>query len=303
MKQYILALIVATSTLAAAAQTKVERTDTTTTITNPGNVIISETANGISVKVAGQNDSTLVYTYRNTFSDDATIVTEQNDGNDFGISVPFMRNRNNVMGKNEVHRSHWDMYTDGIGLGFNSMTSTPEGMGGHRAAGFEAFYSDILGVCYKPWNSGPAFSLGFGISANLYSLRNGLRFARGEDGTSVVYQPFVEGAYSRSSGMHTFNLLVPFNLRYTIKRNFVVILGAWGNITTHACEWAQYKLDGVKYNESWNGVKKRTFRMSYVARITCNAIGAYIKYTPKNAIKEGFGPQFKEISAGIIFPF
>jgi hypothetical protein len=43
--------------------------------------------------------------------------------------------------------------------------------------------------------------------------------------------------------------------------------------------------------------------MSYIAQIGYQDVGIFVKYTPKNVIKTGYGPQFKEISAGVIVGF
>jgi hypothetical protein len=306
MKQYIFAAIIAATTLSASAQTKVERNDSITNIINPGVVTIKETPGGLSVKVRDVNDSTLVYSYKNTYSENATIVTEEKESNDFGIKIPFIGNRNKVMSKSEYKSnfSHWDVVCDGIGLGITAMTSAPDQFNGHRSVGAEFFFANVLALKYTPWRRGPSFQLGAGFHLRNDHLKGDLHFTRAEDKETVTCIAYPEGAENRSSRLYSFNILVPFEVKYDIpgtKWGFGA--GVWGNFCTHASITTKYKLDGIKYNESWSGINKRSFRLSYAAKVSFDQVGLYVKYTPKNAIDTGYGPQFKELSAGIVIGF
>lgn len=308
MKKYILAASVVAAALTASAQTKVERTDSLTRITNPGAIEIVETPNGITVKVSGQNDSTVAYTYKNQFKDDVTVITEQEETvSDFGIEIPFMGNSNRKVvsynGKSSVpHRARWSIITNGFGIGVNGMLSTPQEMDGYRSAGVEFMIANLLGLRYSPWRHGPSFSLGFGVHWDNSFLKNGMTFVRDDDKQSVACELFPEGASKRSSALHVFNLLVPFNIRYDFNRNWGIGAGVWGMFTTKATIWSKYKLDDISYKQSWQGVNRRKFRLSYMFNVRFQDLGLYVKYTPKNAIADGYGPQFKEISAGLMIP-
>ncbi len=199
--------------------------------------------------------------------------------------------------------SHWDFITKGIALGANSMQGVPADFTGHRNVGWEFFWSDVVAMRYTPWKKGPSFSLGVGIDWDYYYLNEDLRLSRGEDGKSVVCQGFVDKAEDCSSSLQAFSVLVPFSVKYNLSKNWKVEAGIWAMFTTYGSVSSSYTLDGVKYSESWNGVHKRTFRMSYNVHIGYKDIGVYVRYTPKNAIKSGYGPQFKAISAGIILGF
>jgi hypothetical protein len=307
MKQYILAAIIAASTFAANAQTKVERADSVTTILTPGTVTIKETPNSITVKVRDVNDSTLVYSYKNKYSENATIVTEERGGNDFGLKIPFIGNRNKVMSNSEFKSnktSHWDVVCDGLGFGATWTAATPEVMDGHRSVGCEFIFADILAVRYTPWRYGWSFQLGFGINFRNDYLKGNLGFTRADDRESVTCTTYPDNAENRSSRIYQFDLLVPFNVKYNIHgTKWGLGAGVWGNFCTHASITSSYKLDGVNYSESWSGINKRVFRLSYVAKVNYDQIGLYVKYTPKNVIENGYGPQYKELSAGLMLLF
>lgn len=307
MKHYIFAAILAATTFAASAQTKVEHNDSVTTILNSGTVVIKETPKGLSVKVRDINDSTLVYSYKNQYSENSTVVTEEHEGSDFGIKIPFIGNHNKVMSKSEYKTrklTHWDIVCDGIGLGLTTIASTPDEMSGHRSVGCEFVFADILAVKYTPWRCGLSFQLGAGINLRNDHLKGNLHFTRNEDKETVSCIAYPDGAENRSARIYSFNILVPFNIKYAIPgTQWGFAAGVWGNFCAHASITTNYKLDGIKYTESWNGINKRTFRLSYAAKVSYNQVGLYVKYTPKNAIDEGYGPQYKEISTGLIIGF
>ena len=307
MRKYILVASLVVAAVAASAQTKVERTDSVTKIVNPGNVEIIESPNGISVKVIGQNDTTVAYSYKNEFSTDVTVITEQQES-DFGIDIPFMRNRGKSKSESKVikpmYGSRWDVTSGGLGFGVNAMLSTPEGMVGYRSAGVEMMYSDVIALRYTPWrNCGLQFMLGVGFQYTKNCLKNGLQFVREDDKQSVGYDKSVDGSSKHSSSIETFSWLLPFDIKYTFSRGWGASVGVWTNFSTSAKIMSSYKLDGIKYNQEWSGINRRKVRVSYVAKINYKDIGVYVKYTPKNMIKEGFGPQFKEISSGIMLMF
>jgi hypothetical protein len=248
-----------------------------------------------------------------TVSDEDNSKTEIEEvDSDLGIDIPFVSKRSKTINKRDTidsntiicsRNSRWELITKGIAVGGNSLQSTPAEMNGHRNIGGEFFWSDILGVRFTPWAKGPGFSLGFGILWDNYSINNELCFGRGEDRKSVVCEPYVEGAEDLSSKIHMFSLLVPFSVKYNITPDWKVEVGAWAVFATHACVSTSYTVDDIKYREKWTGMQKRTFRMSYIAQIGYQDVGIFVKYTPKNVIKTGYGPQFKEISAGVIVGF
>lgn len=310
MKKYILTAFAALSTLIVSAQTTVVHTDSITTISNPGDVIISETVKGVSVNVKDKEGKTTVYSYKNTYGENSTIITEQEENNDFAFSVPFISDRkktdkttDKITGKIKESKCRWNVESTGLMFGVNAMLSTPDAMKGYRSAGTEFLWSNIIGVKYRPFRNGLAFSLGFGIQWSEDRLHNGLRFNRGDDKQSTVLEKFPENSSETSSCLHTFSLLVPFKVKYEFASGWDIGVGVWGNFTTHACEWGNYSLDDIEYEDSWDSVRRRVFRLNYIANVSYKSIGLYVKYTPKNAISEGYGPQYRSLSAGISIGF
>jgi hypothetical protein len=229
---------------------------------------------------------------------DSVAVTDD-DPLAFDAGEVIEETSNNVICGND----HWNLIMKGIGFGLNSMLDTPAPMNGHRTVGTEFFWSDIFAVRYTPWTKGPSLSLGFGIAWANYAVNDGLRFARGEDYKTLECQDLEASVENGRSSIHTFSLVVPLSLHYTLKQNWKFQVGVWAMFTTHASESTSYKLDGIKYSESWNGLQKRTFRWSYIAQVGYKDLGFFVKYTPENAIKTGYGPQFKSLSAGLILGF
>lgn len=271
------------------AQDKVE-CDTVTNVKNAGNVIITETGGGVKVLIKGAgDDKDYVYSYKQSASPDSKISISQ----DWNLHLPFTKS--SVSG-NKKKRSKWSVVSGGFYFGYNN--TVDETIGEKTTSSMEIAWDRILGMQYKPFANGPAFSLGFGVGWKNIGFKDTYKCFSG-DRNQIYIGQFDEERIPKSSRLKVFSLRVPFMASHKLFPDLRLSAGTIMNVNTHASVKNCYlREDDVKVEESFSGVPVRKVSWDVMGALSWDCIGVYVKYCPQTMFKSGKGPQFKTFSIG-----
>lgn len=266
--------------------------DTLIDVVNPQHVVITESPTGMNINISGkEGNPDFKYTYKTEYSPN-TVVTSQQENSDWNFAFPFT-------GKNQnKHRAKCEVFTGGLGFGFNDAVDAPADMNVAMGSSIEVFWSHIIGLRYIPWKQGPQFSLGFGIDWRNYRMTGVNRFNVVDN--NVVIEKYPEGAEIDNSRIKIFSLGVPVMIKQNLGAGFSISAGAVINFNTYGSVKTKYTLDGTKCEDFSKNIHKNPVTCDIMAVLSCKAIGAYFKYSPTSVLNTDYAPKFKSLSAGIV---
>lgn len=289
MKKLISLLIVAVAICANAQNTTVN--DTVVSVKKADNVVITEVDGGVNVLIKGVGeDKDYSYTYK-VKPDSKVSVTQ-----DWELKLPFTKSS-----KNSSKRNKWAIISGGLYFGFNSTVGESVDMGVKMGNSLEFAWDRIIAVSYRPFKSGPSFSLGFGVGGKDFTINESLyRFAGNKNG--VEFGSYPEGVYPKDSKLSIFSLRVPFNVRQKLGDDFSVSTSAIMNLNTGATVKSKYITENdVNIEESFKDAPVRKVSFDVMAALNYKCIGIYVKYAPQSVFKTGKGPDFKALTVGFGF--
>lgn len=214
--------------------------------------------------------------------------------NDFNIDFPFKRTK---------ALAHFSISAvSGIMLGFVGSSISPAVLPVNMGRSFEIFAPSLLSLQYKTTQTGPEFSIGFGLGWKNYHSKNSY-LLKPDDDNNVLMTSFPESSCKRSSHIHAFSLMFPFFIKQKLSKNIQTMAGAILDINTHMCAKTKYTLDNIKYKNTWDVVNKRPVTYDLILVISYSNFGWYVKYSPMNIFRYGTGPTTKSISTGLAIGF
>lgn len=146
------------------------------------------------------------------------------------------------------------------------------------------------------------FSLGFGVDWRNYRMTGHNQFLLNDDGC-ITIAPYPTGANPKFSRIHTFSLVVPMQLHFSLGGYWYFSCGPELYFNTYASLKTRYSLNGEKQKFEANGLHRNKVTYGFMCDITYNRIGVYFKYSPCNVLQPEFGPKFKSITAGLKISF
>ncbi len=267
--------------------------DTTVIVKKPATVTIEKTENRLSVEIIGneENDDFYYNTTSEAISDNQIITTERIT--DWDFNIPF---RNSKSDK----KKYKDCITmGGFGFGMVNAMNAPDGMNVNMGASYELVIDHLIGMKFYPWQTGTAFSIGFGMTWRNYRMKGKTRFLK-EDG-NLILSEYPEGADIKFSRIKVFSLTVPLMVNQNLSRNIELSVGPVVNFNTHASLKTVYKMDGKTEKATDNNIHQNPVTIDLMANIQFKEIGLYFKYSPTNVLNTEFGPKFTSMSAGLTF--
>ncbi len=288
MKKLVIALFsFSLCALGASAATSV-LPDTVKTIENAQKVVITEDSTGVNVTVVGTgSDSDYRYTYNSKYAPDGVVKTEQKD---WILQLPFTKN------ESSNRKKHTVSIISG-GLGFGWIDALGDGNDFDMGHSYEIFYQNVLAVEFK-LNRNQWIKLGFGLDWRNYKLDKNYRFYKTDEGSDIGH--YLDGQSPISSRYKVFSILVPFSFKQRLYQKLTLDLGVVMNINTRASIKTKYMKDGSKMEEFSRGVNQNRITCDFMGTLLWNGCGWYVKYSPCNVIKGGFGPQINPLSTGFI---
>lgn len=301
MKKNLLLIAAFVAPIAMTAMSTVPVTsavDTVKVIDNARKVVITENKSNTTIDVLGTAaDSTFHYTYTSRVLPDAHATTEQKEHISRGqvIHNPFKRNADE---QSDEKKSHWSCIASGLyfGYGWANHNKTSVEFKDALKGNFEWGVLNLIGVAYH--NRSSRFSLGFGLEWRHYYVKNHTLI---KDDNGVIHlDNFPETSKANKAGIRAFSLQFPLIYRCRLPKNWAIWAGGVMNINTGLNLHTEYKIGDAEYDFTIRNLKRRVVTFDAIGGVAWKGIGAYIRFRPQSIIKDGFGPKFNVVSAGLM---
>ena len=259
--------------------------DTVTVIENPGQVIITETPNGVKVNVQGsKDDSSANYSYTIEHQANDRVTTRQES--DWEIRYPFSKSEST---------SHWAIVMDGFYMG-GGIHHSWEMINNS----FEIGLLNFAAVNYDS-HHGQNISLGLGFSFKAISPTKTIMLVC-DDMTKVVsVVPFPESVESKGnwSNLHMAALQFPLMFRQKIYKRLAIRFGGIMNWNYLAQVNTHYKIGNDEHSITEWGLKQNQITFDVMGGLSLSTrsvggAGIYCRYSPSQVFKKGYGPEIKD---------
>jgi hypothetical protein len=299
-KMTLVAAMLLMSVFATQAQIKTEK-DSIKVIINPDTVKITDSSNYVSIEVKKKDGD---YILKKEISDNnITVITEKSK--EWNFDIPFIGknqakekySRNTGIGNQKLN-FHMLRYME-YGMGLVTATNQAEGMDVKMAnCGWEFIFNNLFGFYFRATKS-TQLQMNFGLNWRNYRMKNENRFLK--DGNKLIVAPYPDGADIEFSRIKIFSMTTEMMLQQRLTKNIMVAIGPVVNFNTHGSIKTRYKLNGEGQKETSSHIKQNAVTVDYKAEVGINPISFYFKYSPSNVLNTDFGPEFRSMSAGLIF--
>ena len=148
-----------------------------------------------------------------------------------------------------------------------------------------------LGIYHK-------FSVGVGVDWRNYRITGDQRFVKDNNVVSLTSYP--TNSSPKFSRIKVFSVNFPLTYEYDGKY-FGFTLGPVINLNTYSSLKTRYNLDGHKIEDENSGIRVKPVTIDFMCSV--NSYGGpdfYVKYSPCDLLRNGYGPKFKTLSFGIL---
>lgn len=295
-KQLAAALLLTLVTAASAAATP-EQPDTLFNITDAGKLLITESPEGVSVKVIKPEaeGDTVTEILTRSFDEPTTVNLRR-------WTTPLSASKGHGM-------SRWEFCIGGPGIGWTSAQGQPDGLGVEMSKSLEISWLNALSLRYSmPWKWS-TLSIGLGFDWRNYRIStSGVRFTPDGYGRTG-YGPYPEGVTPHGSRLKVFSIGIPVlwtqgvPVKWLDGAPFDFSVGAVFNYNSHASlltKWTEP--DGRKAEQKSNHIGHRRFSIDLIALLKIGwGLNAYVRYSPQTVLRGAGQPKFRPLSAGLIF--
>jgi len=219
------------------------------------------------------------------------------------FSIPFLsssREKTSTPIKNGTHRTPYPHCTS-FNFGFISGIDEAPGVNIDMGQSFELEMRNLVAFTSR-MSSHSFFSLCFGLSWRNYRMTGHNQFLLSDDG-NITLAPYPDGANPKFSRIHTFSLVVPLQLHFSLGGFWYFSCGPELYFNTYASLKTRYTLNGEKKKIEANRLHRNKVTYGLMCDITYKRLGVYFKYSPCNVLQPEFGPKFKSMTAGFKIAF
>lgn len=290
MKKTLSMIAIAMMSMAAMAQ------NDTLTVVRPDSVSIVRNNENVNIKVFGNGEN---HEYRYTMNFDVntnepviTKETKQSQKRDFDLGIPVFSNS-----KDKEYGYVSAKVSPALLWGCNGVSGAPE-------ADINPFSSiDIWlpSICSFSYQATKNFGIDFayGIEWRNFRMIEDKRFNLNSDKVVEVvdYPADAKADFSRIKVLsQTLSLTGRLHLRKDVYLRFgpVCSFNEGLSVKTKYKDASGKKIIDKQYNP-----KANLFRMEWLADVQYDCFGFWVKYSPKNVLREGFGPQFSTTTVGV----
>ncbi len=287
-------LVLVIASIAAASAAFAQKPDTLI-VNNPEKVIIEATDSTQTVTVLGK-DGNPEYRYTSSLElaakDANKTETEYN-----GMGIDFSLFNKNITTKKR--ENNFALIGLGeMGFGWHAAVNRPAGIQKSSRLLSEFVVRNGMAILYQPEKSPIGVSVGVGYSWQSYYAEAGTMMEK-VDG-KIVYSNFPANASERSSKLTVDNLLVPLTVYVNVCKDFRIELGPELIINTRSRIRNRYHESPATHKISYKNLPIRPTSYGLFAAVKFFHFTLYARYQPQSVIKEGFGPQFKSFTIGIM---
>lgn len=261
--------------LSASAQAPA---DTVAVVKDAKNVTLTSTGDGVNLMILNDKGRLDYRYYNQTLASDSIV-------DDWNLEPVFTKRK-----KHEIFTT----CTGSIFAGFSWLLDNPDGF----EVGGEWGYKDVCAFQWEPSNY-TSLSLGVGFQLNWYQLNKGRILT--QDGHRLLVQSASKEMSKAEGYIFMTSFLLPLTFTQHISDDFGFSLSAIANIWPF---WTKasttYRIGDDKYIESFKHLEYNFITPEFMFTVGwVGSIGAYVKYNPCSRFRDGYGPKFKSLSAGI----
>lgn len=281
--KYIITILISLYGLSLFGNESVSQ-DTIFTISNPKDIELIESGNGIRLTL--EKDSVITYNYYYNNPDNVSSFYHKEDCSSLiNHSTQVMRHGS----------TDWDVVTGGFCLGPVSGLGCPEEMDVKTWKSWEIAWLYMIGL--RVSNSRNSLTVGLGMTWRNYSITSH-QFIK--DNGGISFAPFPENTQDKSSRLKIVSLNIPVLYEVRLAKHVGLTVGPVFNFTTHSSLKTKYSYDGNKTTLTSNDISARRFTIDILGSIRYRDIGVYTRYAPMHALQTGCGPRFSSLTAGLI---
>lgn len=294
---YRIAFIFVLSLVSAVSVNAVnpERMDTVLYVTNPSVIVVSESAEGLSVSVDGTASDSLFSTrFVDVYGSDVNVRTRRTVGRDMVACMD-----GTLLGITAGKGSRWDVVSGGIGIGLVNPLG-PDAGDIQWSKSFEISWVNAFAVSYNISRS--RISLGIGFDWRNYKTTLSRRMTDNGDG-GVEWSGYPEGCIAKNSRVKIFSLGFPLLYKYRIpKSSLSLTLGAVFNLNTYGSLKTQYyRSDGTPVTEFSKSLDRKAFTVDFLGSVGLwEGCGIYVRYSPMKVIRCDHDINFRPLSVGLM---
>ncbi len=274
-----------------------EPTDTVKVIENASNVLVvaKDGKTVLDAEFQGKNDDeTLHYQYEVNVMDADTIQTEDEFPDNWGMDLPFVKNKDMNVKDNHVRRYISCVRRIYWGWRFNY------GGKGNVRNGWELSIPDFLALTWR--RRGAEFELGVGFSGSHYNAQDNFFYQK--QGDKLILASVEEGLKVKETSLDIFTIQVPMLYNQRISKDFTFSIGAIANFNTYAVATTKKKNFDEEYHKiTYKGLQQNLFTVDAYASISVCNIGVFAKWSPMKVFKQQFGPDLKGFTIGVELSF
>ena len=281
-------------------QSAIIENENETVFVSPQKVVVNK-GSTTTIKITGENDGA-EYTYSITKSecnDDTKAIYKETDSS-WDFEIPFLNNHKD--NENWSKQSRGRFIVDPT-FGFGVIGTTEAGENVNLPFGngsFEYLLDNIVGLEYRTTRNS-YLGVRFGLSWRNFRMIGSNRFIK--DGDNILITNYPDGADIDYSRIRTFDLTLSFMYGYKFNKYVSMRVGPVVNFNTGGNIKTRYSLNGESFKEKQKEINIAPVTVDLKAELNFRFVGLYFKYSPCNVLNTEFGPEFKSMSAGLLFSF
>ena len=194
-----------------------------------------------------------------------------------------------------------------VAFGDHNLLDVDADFQNNKGKALTEFYMNIIELRVHPYESG-MFTLGVDFDWDYYRLRN-TYFWQPDASKEKVSIASMEGSgfkRIKKSRLSVRTLSVPIAFEQSFDK-FTLRIGAAGEYNFPAISrFKGESRDGATVKEWKDGdhfskqIKTKTFTYNVFGSLSFGGVGVYVKYSPVTQFEQGYGPQFKSLTFGVI---
>lgn len=300
MKKVFITVLMLAISFAGTAQNENEKKSSViengneTIFIYPAKVTVNKGAT-TTVKITGENNGA-EYTYNITRDEETKSVYKETDTS-WDFTIPFV----NIKETEQTMHKRGRFVVDPT-FGFGLIGATQQSNGVNLSFGncsFEYMLDRIVGFEYKTTRNSHV-GVTFGLDWRNYKMLD-RRWVKDGDNTFVT--DFPDGADIDYSKLRTLSLTLSFMYGYKFNRHVNMQLGPVVSFNTRGIINTRFVLEGELVKEKLKEINIAPVTVDFRAELNFSFVGLYFKYSPCNVLNSDFGPEFKPMSAGLLFGF
>lgn len=194
-----------------------------------------------------------------------------------------------------------------VAFGDHNLLDVDADFQNNKGKALTEFYMNIIELRVHPYETG-MFTLGVDFDWDYYRLRN-TYFWQPDASKEKVSIASMEGSgfkRIKKSRLSVRTLSVPIAFEQSFDK-FTLRIGAAGEYNFPAISrFKGESRDGATVKEWKDGdhfskqIKTKPFTYNIFGSLSFGGIGVYVKYSPVTQFEQGYGPQFKSLTFGVI---